>query len=770
MKHKLFFLILVLIGITTLSYAQFTSESFEGTFPPTGWTNNGCEQVGSAVTAAQSGSYCVRLTGGNDYLITPLIEAPATLNYYHKKETGNSTFSLQYSSSASGPWTNLAGYPVAVGQGWTLQTINLSAYSNIYLRWYYTEATKTMYLDNISMTAAVPATQASNVNFTDIQLNQVTINWTTGSGSNDVVFVREATAGTPGNPTDGTTYTASTNWNSKGTQLGSTGYYCVYNGPGTSLTLTSLAMGTVYYVIVYTYNGIGGASVYKTGGATGNVTTLSGTQPTDRFRTIATGNWNNTAIWESSSDGTTWISATAKPTINAFMVYLNHNVNLTMNEACGDLTFNAGGSVTFGNFNLNIGGTIYGQAVFYYTGTGLPSQETTTSNTDVTIPNPTTIPSILNTLTIDSNTNTVTIPNNVTYNTMNFNSGNLFFNGYMLTHNGENIAYSSDDAVLSALTDTYSGTSNVYNYHGVDNYSIASTWTLSGSFSGGLNIHFTYPKAQSSSPFMRVWYRPVSADATDPWTIWGGFDLVGLPAVDNGTTMTLSIYGVTTLSDGSKGPLNWTISELDQTLPVELSTFTAWLTQQYFVELHWVTQSETDATGYNVYRNYITSLSSAQRVNPYLIQATNTSQEASYNFVDIDAELGTWYYWLECKNMNGVSDFYGPISITVTDGSGSPDVPELTNLSKIYPNPFNPMRSTLTSSFSLSKSEEISISIFNVKGEKVRSLISGNHNAGSYPIKWNGKDENGKICSSGVYYMTMTTSNYSTTRKIVVMK
>jgi len=128
-----------------------------------------------------------------------------------------------------------------------------------------------------ALAAAAPTIQASNVNFTNVLVNQITTNWTRGNGSNCVVFLREGTSGTPGNPADGATYTASTDWTAKGTPLRTTGYYCVYNGASTSVTLTNLLSGTNYYAIVYEYNGTGVGTLYKTDGATGNTTTSTPT-------------------------------------------------------------------------------------------------------------------------------------------------------------------------------------------------------------------------------------------------------------------------------------------------------------------------------------------------------------------------------------------------------------------------------------------------------------------------------------------------------------
>jgi hypothetical protein len=116
---------------------------------------------------------------------------------------------------------------------------------------------------------SAPTTQAHDIAFSNVSTTAMKIDWTNGNGSSRTVFVKE-TAGVISNPVDGTTYTASADWNSKGTQLETSGYYCVYNGTGATVTLTNLVAGTAYYVQVFEYNGTGATSKYYIATATGN--------------------------------------------------------------------------------------------------------------------------------------------------------------------------------------------------------------------------------------------------------------------------------------------------------------------------------------------------------------------------------------------------------------------------------------------------------------------------------------------------------------------
>ncbi len=132
--------------------------------------------------------------------------------------------------------------------------------------------------------ATEPTTSASSLSFSPVTTTGMTINWTNGNGAGRTVFVKEG-SGSITDPTDGTSYTASADWSSKGTQLGTSGYYCVYDGTGSSVALTNLSPSTSYYVYVYEYNGSNTSTNYKTTSPlTGNQATLTpGSDPNVAF-------------------------------------------------------------------------------------------------------------------------------------------------------------------------------------------------------------------------------------------------------------------------------------------------------------------------------------------------------------------------------------------------------------------------------------------------------------------------------------------------------
>ena len=185
MRFKLVVLFLLLFS-TTLIFAQFT-EDFDGAvFPPTGWIANGTVRVD---TTPHTAPYCVEFDANEDELISPLLTDPGQIVYHHKKVTGNYQFFLQYSSSQDGPWTTLPDYPIFAGNGWTEQTVDLSAYTNIYLRWIpqaLPPGAKVFLIDTItvgsSTTPEPPTIPPINVTFPYVGVYQLQITWTRGNG------------------------------------------------------------------------------------------------------------------------------------------------------------------------------------------------------------------------------------------------------------------------------------------------------------------------------------------------------------------------------------------------------------------------------------------------------------------------------------------------------------------------------------------------------------------------------------------------------------
>jgi len=109
-----------------------------------------------------------------------------------------------------------------------------------------------------------------------------------------------------------------------------------------------------------------------------------------------------------------------------------------------------------------------------------------------------------------------------------------------------------------------------------------------------------------------------------------------------------------------------------------------------------------------------------------------------------------------------------------TDSPQNDTFPIINYLGNNYPNPFNPSGAgrspTTTINYSLKENAKVSINIYNIKGQKVKQLVSDQISVGQHSVIWNGKDDNGKSVSSGIYFYKMQTGRYTSTKKMILIK
>lgn len=206
----------------------------------------------------------------------------------------------------------------------------------------------------------------------------------------------------------------------------------------------------------------------------------------------------------------------------------------------------------------------------------------------------------------------------------------------------------------------------------------------------------------------------------------------------------------------------------DETLPVQLSSFTASLSQGGSVMLRWVTQTETNLLGYRVFRGTDTSIMNAFMMDAF-IAGTNTSQMQSYVFVDQEIfDPGVYFYWLQSLDLDGTSAYFGPVSITYSPGQQeTPGVVLPAGFNLLYPNPFNP---DLSIRFTLEAAGRTSLDVFNLRGQLVRRLVNSDLAKGTHNIMWDGRDANSRSVASGTYQLVLRSGGKTFTSRAVMMK
>ncbi len=163
------------------------------------------------------------------------------------------------------------------------------------------------------------------------------------------------------------------------------------------------------------------------------------------------------------------------------------------------------------------------------------------------------------------------------------------------------------------------------------------------------------------------------------------------------------------------------------------------------------------------------------RANGVIIIRVEHNNWIGYDF--LEATAFNMEYWAGNTQMAGYE-----IEVDLVEPTGLADgedatLPDQFALLQNYPNPFNP--ETIIS-YRLPVSSEIELSIYNLLGQKVRTLVSKRQPAGQYEINWDGRDERGEKVSGGIYFYRLsaygisqpglTAGDFRQTRKMILMR
>ncbi len=169
------------------------------------------------------------------------------------------------------------------------------------------------------------------------------------------------------------------------------------------------------------------------------------------------------------------------------------------------------------------------------------------------------------------------------------------------------------------------------------------------------------------------------------------------------------------------------------------------------VTMEWNSPPGPGLTEYRVYRDY---------------QFHNSTSNLYY--IENELPPGTYFYYIVAVYGEIESEPSEMVQVIISGTDNSSDqITSVTVLEGNYPNPFNPQT---TINFNLSESSPVELSIFNVKGEKVRSLINGTLTADNYNIIWNGRDDSNRKLAGGVYMYKLKAGVYTSTRKMIMLK
>lgn len=152
------------------------------------------------------------------------------------------------------------------------------------------------------------------------------------------------------------------------------------------------------------------------------------------------------------------------------------------------------------------------------------------------------------------------------------------------------------------------------------------------------------------------------------------------------------------------------------------------------------------------------------------------------NFELIDETIGTQYiyeyeyipvttykFYITTVNQQGMESDPSEIVEYTTVNADGDLVPLVTELYGNYPNPFNP-ETTIAFGLNTDNTEATELTIYNLRGQKVKQLVNEILPIGKHIAVWNGKDDNGKQAASGVYFYKLKSGDFEKSRKMLLLK
>ena len=106
--------------------------------------------------------------------------------------------------------------------------------------------------------------------------------------------------------------------------------------------------------------------------------------------------------------------------------------------------------------------------------------------------------------------------------------------------------------------------------------------------------------------------------------------------------------------------------------------------------------------------------------------------------------------------------------VTAVEGPGDPgNLPGEFSLQPNYPNPFN---AQTVIGYTLPRASHVEVAIYNILGQRVRTLIDEIQPAGHHHVQWDGSDDGGRPLASGLYFCRMRAEEFTEARKMVLMQ
>ncbi|MCW8804166.1 MAG: T9SS type A sorting domain-containing protein, partial [Ignavibacteriaceae bacterium] len=257
-----------------------------------------------------------------------------------------------------------------------------------------------------------------------------------------------------------------------------------------------------------------------------------------------------------------------------------------------------------------------------------------------------------------------------------------------------------------------------------------------------------YVYANESSSFTTGWHSwvPESNLLTDlQGSLSQGWFACGMDSRDNSATYYIEFDG------WAETNVPYLEVIYQYTVPVELTSFTANAVEDE-VKLNWATATETNNQGFQVEK--MNTAGTFEQIG-YLAGFGTTTEPKAYSFTDSKLDAGTYSYRLKQIDFDGSYEYSDVVEVEVS-------IPAVYALEQNYPNPFNP---STTINYSIAEDGFVKLSVYNMLGEEVATVVNTTQKAGKYEVNFNASK-----LSSGVYVYRIEATNFTASKKLMLLK
>ncbi|MBK7500556.1 MAG: T9SS type A sorting domain-containing protein [Ignavibacteriales bacterium] len=164
-----------------------------------------------------------------------------------------------------------------------------------------------------------------------------------------------------------------------------------------------------------------------------------------------------------------------------------------------------------------------------------------------------------------------------------------------------------------------------------------------------------------------------------------------------------------------------------------------------------------DLMGFKIYRHNNSGFVPAETN----LITTLINQHSS--FTDNSVQAGqNYFYMIEAVDDAGNSGWTTELSTSITSIKNEAALPTVFALEQNYPNPFNP--STMIS-YSIPQSSFVTLKVYDILGNEITTLVNETRSAGKYEVRFDASE-----LSNGVYFYTVNADNFTSTKKMLLMK